>query len=78
MKKFGRKFKFRVTENLSGIDQITCSIDDKWILAEYEPKTNSVWGEIPSWIKGGEYEFKLIVSDHKKNRSEYKRSILLK
>jgi murein DD-endopeptidase MepM/ murein hydrolase activator NlpD len=77
VKKFGRRFKFRVTENLSGIDQIICSIDDKWILAEYEPKTNTVWGEIPAWIKAGKYEFKLIAIDHKKNRSEYKRNMLL-
>lgn len=77
VKQFGRKFKFRVTDNLSGVDQITCSIDGKWILAEYEPKTNTVWGEIPSWITGGNHELKLIVIDSKKNRSEYKRDITL-
>lgn len=77
VKQFGRKFKFRVTDNLSGVDQIICSIDGKWILAEYEPKTSTVWGEIPSWITGGNHELKLIVIDSKKNRSEYKRDISL-
>ena len=77
VKKMGRKFRFRVTDNLSGIDKITCSVDDKWILAEYEPKTNTVWGEVPPWIKGGPYTLKLTVADSKKNQSEYKRDISL-
>jgi murein DD-endopeptidase MepM/ murein hydrolase activator NlpD len=75
VKQFGKKFRFRVTENLSKVDKIICSIDGKWILAEYEPKTSTVWGEIPAWIKSGNYEFKLIVIDGKGNRAEYKRNI---
>lgn len=77
VKQFGKKFRFKVTDNLSGVDQIICSIDGKWILAEYEPKTNTVWGEIPAWIKPGTYEYKLIVIDNKKNRSEYTKSVKL-
>ena len=71
----GKKFRFSVSENLSGIDRIICSLDGKWILAEYEPKTGAVWGEIPNWIKPGTYEFKLIVIDSKNNRAEYKKSL---
>lgn len=76
-KQVGRKFKFRVTDDLSGVDKITCSIDGKWILAEYEPKTNTIWGEIPAWVKDGSYAFKLVVVDSKENKSEYKRDITL-
>jgi len=74
---FGKKYRFRVTDNLSGVSSLTCSIDDKWILAEYEPKTGAVWGEIPSWIKPGTYEFKLVALDDKGNKTEIKKSITL-
>jgi murein DD-endopeptidase MepM/ murein hydrolase activator NlpD len=72
-----KKFRFRVSDNLSGVDRIICSLDGKWILAEYEPKTSSLWGEIPNWIKPGKHEFKLIVIDAKGNRSEYKKTLTL-
>ena len=74
---FGRKYRFRVTDNLSGVKTIRCSIDGKWILAEYEPKTNKIWGEIPAWIKSGKHEFKLVVLDAKGNKAEYQRSVTL-
>ena len=73
----GKYFKFRVTENLSAIKKVICSLDGKWILAEYEPKKNLVWGEIPKWIKPGSYEFKLIVIDGRNNRAEFKKKMNL-
>ncbi|PCJ63943.1 MAG: hypothetical protein COA58_15035 [Bacteroidetes bacterium] len=75
--RMGRNFRFRVTDNLSGITKIKCSIDGKWILAEYEPKTSRVWGEIPKWIKGGKHLFKLVVTDDKGNTSKYDRELTL-
>ena len=66
-----------MSEDLSGVDRIICSLDGKWILAEYEPKTGAIWGEIPNSIKPGTYEFKLIVIDSKNNRVEYKKSLSL-
>jgi murein DD-endopeptidase MepM/ murein hydrolase activator NlpD len=77
LKNLGRKFKFIARDNLSGIKTIICSVDDKWILAEYEPKTNTIFGEIPAWIKNGSLEFKLVVIDHKNNRSEFKQQVNL-
>jgi hypothetical protein len=75
--KFGRNFRFKVTDNLSGVKTIKCSIDGKWILAEYEPKLSRVWGEIPAWIKGGSHDFKLVVTDSKGNTMKYERTITL-
>lgn len=73
----GKTFKFKVTDNLSGVDEIICSLDDKWILAEYEPKTNTVFGEIPNWIGAGEHQFKLVVIDKRNNHTEYTKTIKL-
>jgi murein DD-endopeptidase MepM/ murein hydrolase activator NlpD len=75
--RFGKRYKFKVSDNLSGVSKIICSLDDKWILSEYEPKTNSVWGEIPNWIKPGKHNFKLVVIDSKNNRAEYTNTITL-
>ena len=75
--KLGKTFKFRATDNLSGIKSIKCTVDDKWILAEYEPKTNTIWGKIPSWIESGTYTYKLTVTDSKGNSTTFKESVRL-
>ncbi|MDG1046264.1 MAG: hypothetical protein P8P81_06630 [Bacteroidia bacterium] len=75
--KVGKSYRFRVRDDLSGVKKITCSIDDKWILAEYEPKTNTVSGSIPNWIKPGTYNFKLIVEDARNNKSQFEQKIVL-
>ena len=73
----GKNFKFIVKDLLSGIQSFNCYIDDKWILASYEPKTNTIWGEIPNWISQGEHEFKIRVSDNRKNSNEYMHKVML-
>ena len=73
----GKSYRFRVRDDLSGVKKITCSIDDKWILAEYEPKTNTVSGSIPNWIKPGTYNFKLILEDARNNKSQFEQKIVL-
>jgi murein DD-endopeptidase MepM/ murein hydrolase activator NlpD len=73
----GRSFRFRVSDNLSGVDHITCSINGKWILAEYEPKTGKIWGEIPKWIKAGTHDFTLLVKDSKGNKVTYQKDVKL-
>ena len=75
--RFGRNFRFKVTDNLSGISKIRCSLDEKWILAEYEPKTNTIWGEVPAWIKKGNHKFKLTVTDAKGNKADYQNNLTL-
>lgn len=75
--KVGKSYRFRVRDDLSGVKKITCSIDDRWILAEYEPKTNTVSGSIPNWIKPGTYNFKLIVEDARNNKSQFEQKIVL-
>ena len=75
VERLSREFMFRVSDNLSGIKSYNASIDDKWILMEYEPKTSAMFGEIPSWIPSGEHVFKIVVTDDRGNKAEYKRTI---
>lgn len=73
----GRRFSFRVSDNLSGIKSYTASVDDKWVLIEYEPKTSHMFGTIPDWVKSGKHVFKIVVIDERGNRSEVERTINL-
>lgn len=67
----GKKaFKVKVRDNLSGIDQYVGTVDGKWVLLEYEPKTSTLehtfdaWSDLP-----GEHEFRLEVTDERGNKS---------
>jgi hypothetical protein len=72
-----RNLQFRANDNLSGVDRYICSIDDKWVLLEYEPKVSSLFGRIPDWVKSGKHQLKLVVIDGKGNRTEINREIYL-
>ena len=73
----GRNLRFTISDNLSGVDRYILSIDDKWILMDYEPKYSSLFGRIPNWVKSGKHDLKLIVIDSKGNRKELNRVINL-
>lgn len=74
---FGKNWKFKVADNLSGVKTVRCSLDGKWLLYDYEPKTTSVWGEIPAWIKPGSHDFRIEVTDYKGNKEVYERKMTL-
>ncbi|MBR9861552.1 M23 family metallopeptidase [bacterium] len=73
----GRNFRIGVSDNLSGIERYICSVDDQWVLMEYEPKASTMFGRFPDWIKPGKHELKIVVIDSKGNRAELKRDIYL-
>ena len=47
IERLGRHFRFRVSDNLSGIKSYKTLVDGKWVLMEYEPKLNLMFGSIP-------------------------------
>lgn len=67
----GRKgFKVKVRDNLSGIDQYVGTLDGKWVLLEYEPKTSMLEHAFDSYSDlPGEHEFRLEVTDGRGNKS---------
>jgi murein DD-endopeptidase MepM/ murein hydrolase activator NlpD len=75
--KVGKSFSFRVADNLSGVDEINCYLDDRWLLYDYEPKTNMLKGEIPAWIKPGDYTLIIKVVDARGNKSELSQKITI-
>lgn len=66
--------RFKVTDNLSGIDNFRGTIDGKWVLFEYDLKNNLLsYTFDKSRIKFGQkHELYLEVTDFKGNKSTYK------
>lgn len=74
---YSRNLKFRVNDNLSGVKHFTCSIDDQWVLLEYEPKSSLLFGRIPDWVKPGKHELKLVVKDDRNNQTTITKTITI-
>ena len=66
------EMKFRIGDNLSGIQSYRCEINGKWVLAEYEPKLNQLSVNVSSL--NGDLQLKLIVTDKCGNAISYEKS----
>jgi hypothetical protein len=66
--------RFKISDNLSGIQSYTGLIDDEWVLFEYDPKTNSLVYFIDRGrLKTGKrHTFQLTVTDKVNNTSVYR------
>ena len=65
-------FSIKVTDDLSGIGSYRGTLDGKWILLEYEPKTNTLAHTFDSHSSGaGRREFKLEVKDERGNTASW-------
>lgn len=65
--------KFRITDNLSGIESFRGTIDGKWVLFEYDLKNNLISYAFDNTrlLMGKKHELNLEVSDFKGNTSAY-------
>jgi hypothetical protein len=68
------KIKFRISDDLSGIKSYRGEIDGKWVLFEYDLKTASLTYVFDKkrMTFGKSHQLRLVVTDNKDNRSEYK------
>jgi hypothetical protein len=73
----GRRFSGKVTDAMSGIKEITTTVNDRWILTDYEPKSDFISGKIPDFIAPGKYVFKITVTDNCGNTKEFSQTIIL-
>jgi hypothetical protein len=66
-------FEFEISDNLSGIKNYNIYINDKWVLAEYEPKQNRLRYYFDENLpKSQKFTIKVVVEDSVGNVSEYK------
>jgi murein DD-endopeptidase MepM/ murein hydrolase activator NlpD len=68
------KLKFKITDNLSGIETFRGTIDGKWVLFEYDLKNNliSYTFDKSRMQFGKNHALNLEVTDYKGNKSTYK------
>lgn len=68
------RLKFKVTDNLSGIETFRGTIDGKWVLFEYDLKNNLLTYTFDKtrFRFGGNHQLNLEVTDFKGNTSTYK------
>jgi len=73
-KKDTSRLKFKITDNLSGIETFRGTIDGKWVLFEYDLKNNllSYSFDKTRFKFGGNHQLILEVTDFKGNTNTYK------
>jgi hypothetical protein len=75
MKKYaaGQKLTFTVTDDLSGLDTYKAFIDGRWILMEYDAKSDTMSYTIDKGRleEGQIHNIQLIMTDKKKNRAVF-------
>ncbi len=66
-----KTIKIKITDNLSGIGYYRGSIDEKWILMEYDSKNSLLTYTFDKSLSNGKHYFDLIVNDGKQNIAKY-------
>lgn len=73
--KASKTVKFKITDNLSGVDSWVGKIDGKWALFELDGKTATLWFKIdPERFPGSTHNVDLTVTDASGNTAVYKSS----
>lgn len=67
-----QKMTFKISDNLSGIKSFNCYIDGKWVLAEFDAKTATLWHTFDERTTKGKHTLTLTVIDMKENSNTYK------
>ncbi len=70
--------RFTISDNLSGIATYRGTIDDKWVLMEYDAKNRALVYRFDNRLKTGKNAFKLVVTDAKGNQTVYTKEIVKK
>jgi hypothetical protein len=70
------RIRFRISDDLSGINEITGTFDKKWALFEYDAKTDMIthYFDAERFELGKRHDFVLKVTDNKGNESTYEAS----
>ena len=69
------RVSFRITDNLSGINDIQLTVNGQWILMYHDAKTSRIWSVLPPEIKTLKGELVLIVTDNENNTQTYKTTL---
>src|SRR5690606_26882391 len=67
--------RFRISDQLSGIDSYEATIDGEWLLMHYDAKTGSIWSERLDKSQPLKGDFVLTVVDNAGNKEVYTHNI---
>jgi len=67
---------FKISDDLSGINSYRGTLNDKWILMEYDPKESSLTYRFDDRISTGRNQFHLMVTDGVGNETEYSAELI--
>jgi len=67
--------KFKIRDNLSGINKYEANIDGQWLLMHYDPKTATIWSEQLKKSKALKGKLTLVVTDNSGNETVYTKQI---
>lgn len=70
--------KFRISDDMTGIDSYNLYANDVWILGKYDAKNNLLYHEVDSHIKKGNNCIKAVVKDAVGNTTTKKVNVYLK
>lgn len=69
--KLPQKFNVEIKDKETGVNSFRATLNQEWILMEYDAKKNLIFYEVDSRLKPGDNQFHLEVVDQMGNRSEY-------
>jgi hypothetical protein len=67
--------KFKIRDNLSGIDKYEATIDGEWLLMHYDPKTATIWSEQLDNSRPLKGTLRLVLTDNSGNESVFTKQI---
>jgi hypothetical protein len=71
-----RYIDFKVTDDFTGIDYFEGTIDDQWILLDYDAKKNRLRYIVDEYLTPGQHQIRIVASDEKGNESYIKLQIV--
>ncbi|MBL0310190.1 MAG: M23 family metallopeptidase [Bacteroidetes bacterium] len=66
-----KKLLFRLTDNLSGVEDFDTYLDEKWTLTEYDAKSSTLTHTLNQNLSVGNHTFKVVATDERKNKTEF-------
>ena len=71
--KSNKIIKFKIYDNLSGIDTYNGYVDNKWVLFKYDKKNDLIYCNLyKEGLKKGKHNLKLVIEDFKGNKKIFK------
>lgn len=71
LKKINQSLNFKITDDLSGVENYDVYIDEQWVLSNYSYKTSKLHVPLDKYarITKGEHNCRLLISDERNNKS---------